>query len=361
MAAVTEKARVREVRSPDEWNSLLAKRNHPSFLQSWQWGELKRGFGWTPIRLAVSSPDGDCGGGLQVLLKTRRILPFLPPVGIAYVPRGPFGDPTAVQSRELIDAAIERASRAGTSFIRAEPAAECSPAVLAAMREAGFKPAPQYVQIRSTGYVALDRSEDEILASFKPKTRYNVRLATRRGVDIRVADNEADLDSFYRLTAVTGERDGFAVHGPTYYRAVWDELGESRRLFIASVNGEDVGALFAVICGDMATYLYGASSNRYRNTMSSYLLQWEAMLWAKQSGCATYDFWGMADPQVENDPMAGVHRFKQGFRPRLVQHTVTLDLPLRPLTYLAITRIALHMRTQLQALLSRRRGPASPV
>ena len=361
MAAVTEMAHVREVQSPDEWNSLLTSPNRPSFLQSWQWGELKRGFGWTPVRLAVSSPDGNPGGGLQMLLKTRPILPFLPPVGIAYVPRGPFGEATERQSRELIDAAVERARRCGASFIRAEPAAECSPAALAAMRDAGFKPAPQYVQIRSTGYVALDRSEDEIIASFKPKTRYNVRLAKRRGVDIRVADNEADLDSFYRLTAVTGERDGFAVHGPTYYQAVWDELGESRRLFIASVNGEDVGALFAVICGDMATYLYGASSNRYRNTMSSYLLQWKAMLWAKQNGCATYDFWGMADPEAENDPMAGVHRFKQGFRPRLVQHAVTLDLPLRPLTHLAITRIALPTRTRLQALLSRRRGPASAV
>ena len=360
MAEVTETARVREVRSLDEWSALLAGRERPSFLQSWEWGELKRRFGWTPVRLAVSSPDSR-PGGVQMLVKTRRILPILPRLGIAYVPRAPFGDATEHQFRELIDAAVKRARRAGASFIRAEPAAECSGAALAAMREAGFKPAPQYVQIRSTAYVALDRSEDDILAGFKPKTRYNVRLAMRRGVDVRVADSEADLDSFYRLTAATGRRDGFAVHGPGYYRAIWDALGESRRLFIASVNGEDVGALFAAICGDMATYLYGASSDRYRNTMSSYLLQWEAMLWARRRGCSTYDFWGMADPDAKNDPMAGVHRFKAGFRPRLVRHAGTLDLPLQASTYLAITRIALPTRTLLQGLLSRRRRPAAAV
>ena len=361
MAAVTKTACVREIRSLDEWSSLLAGRERPSFLQSWEWGELKRRFGWTPVRLAVSSPDGSPGGGVQVLVKTTRVFPILPRLGLAYAPRGPFGDATPREFRELIDAAVERASRAGASFIRVEPAAECSRAALAAMDEAGFKPAPQYVQIRSTGYVALDRSEDELLASLKPKTRYNVRLAMRRGVDVRVAGSETDLDSFYRLTAITGRRDGFAVHGQEYYRAVWDALGESGRLFIASVNGEDVGALFAVICGDMATYLYGASSNRYRNTMSNYLLQWEAMLWARRRGCSTYDFWGMADPEAENDPMAGVHRFKAGFRPRLVQHAGTLDLPLRASTYLAITRIALPMRTLLQGLLSGRRRPSPAV
>ncbi len=362
MAAVTKTARVREVRSRDEWNSLLAGRERPSFLQSWEWGELKRRFGWTPVRLAVSSPDGGSGGALQMLVKTRRILPVLPRLGLAYAPRGPFGDATTRQFRALIDAAVERAGRAGASFVRVEPAAECSPAALAAMRERGFRPAPQYVQVRSTGYVALDRSEDELIAGFKSKTRYNVRLAMRRGVDVRVADSATDLDSFYRLTAVTGLRDGFAVHGAGYYRAVWDTLGKSsRRLFIASVNGEDVGALFAVICGDMATYLYGASSDRYRNTMSNYLLQWEAMRWARRRGCSTYDFWGMADLEAENDPMAGVHRFKAGFRPCLVQHSATLDLPIRASTYLAITRIALPMRTLLQRMLSGRRRPSPAV
>ncbi len=359
MATVAEPTRVREPHSSKEWDSLLTSGDRPSFLQSWEWGELKRGFGWTPVRLAVCNSDDAPVAGAQMLIKTKRLLGISPRFGVAYIPRGPFGAATQQEFRELINVAIERASREGAAFIRVEPAADGIDAVLAAMDEASFKPAPQYVQIQSTGYVELSRTEDELLASFKPKTRYNVRLAKRRNVDVRVADNQADLESFYRLTVTTGRRDGFAVHGPGYYRAVWDTFAESkRRLLIASVNGEDVSALFAVVCGDMATYLYGASSDRYRNTMSNYLLQWEAMLWAKRQGCSTYDFWGMADPASENDPMAGVHRFKAGFRPVSVLHAGTFDLPLRPSAYLAITRIALPARTLIQGLLSGRRSPS---
>lgn len=359
MATGAEPTGVREVRSIGEWDPLLTSGERPSFLQSWEWGELKRRFGWTPVRLAYSDPDGRRVSGAQILIKTQRLLGISPRFGVAYIPRGPFGGATPEEFRELIDAAIDRASRDGASFIRIEPGGDGTEAALAAMVDTGFKPAPQNVQIQSTGYIDLGRTEEELLASFKSKTRYNVRLAMRRNVDVRVSDSKSDLESFYRLTVVTGRRDGFAVHGAGYYSAVWNTFGKSKcRLFIASVNGEDVSALFAVVCGDMATYLYGASSDRYRNTMSNYLLQWEAMLWARRNGCLTYDFWGMADPALASDPMAGVHRFKAGFRPDSVRHVGTFDLPLRPAAYLAITRIALPVRTLLQGLLSRRGSPS---
>ena len=176
-------ARVREVRSRDEWNSLLAGGERPSFLQSWEWGELKHRFGWTPVRLAVSSPGWRAPAApSRCSSRPGESCRFCRALGSPTRRVVRLADATTRQFRALIDAAVERAGRAGASFVRVEPAAECSPAALTAMRERGFRPAPQYVQVRSTGYVALDRSEDELIAGFKSKTRYNVRLcdAARR-------------------------------------------------------------------------------------------------------------------------------------------------------------------------------------
>jgi len=353
-----EHARVREVHSCDEWESLLVKEQYPSFLQSWEWGELKQKFGWNPVRLAVSTSQGDPAASVQMLIKSNRLFGISTQCGIGYIPHGPFGQGTRHAISQLLEVAIGRAKQQGAAFVRVEPVGGDTDLTLVAMGEAGFRPAPHFVQNRSTGYVELGRTEDELIASFKPKTRYNVRLSMRRKVDVRIATDSADLESFYRLTVATGHRDGFAVHSSTYYRAVWDAFGNSKRhLFIASVNGEDVSAVFVVICGTMATYLYGASSNHYRNTMSTYLLQWTAMRWAKQQGCLTYDFWGMADGAPDRDPMAGVHRFKEGFRPIAIRHAGTFDLPLNTSLYFAITRIALPTRTLIQGVISGRGGP----
>ena len=352
---------VEEIRSRREWDALLTRNDRPSFLQSWEWGEVKREFGWIPRRLALAIGDAEPTSGIQVLVKTRALLGEALRFGIAYAPRGPFGCQTSEECSLLLESAAELARHAGASFLRVEPPIESLPQVRGSLESAGYRAASQFVQIRNTAYVDLTRTEDQILAGFKSKTRYNVRLGVRRGVEVRNGVLLGDLESFYRLTVTTGVRDGFAVHGPEYYRAVWDHFGdEKRRLFLASVSGEDVAALFAVRCGKMATYLYGASSGRHRNTMPNHLLQWEAMRWAKNQNCSTYDFWGMADPNAENDPMAGVHRFKAGFQPIPVAHPGTFDLPLSLSAWVAFTRIAMPIRTWLQRRLPGRSSHAPP-
>jgi lipid II:glycine glycyltransferase (peptidoglycan interpeptide bridge formation enzyme) len=344
-----------------EWAALIAADSLPSFLQSQAWGDLKTRFGWRARRLGLVDGDGVARAGLQLLLRTMRPLPLLPGVGVAYVPRGPLGDAPPDALRELLAATIQAASRSGASFLRIEPPAHSFATLGPVLAELGFARTAQYVQIRATGLIALRPEEDEILAGFKSKTRYNIRLSERRGVELRAAAGADDLNAFHAMTVVTGARDGFAVHGSGYYAAAWEAFQpDAGRLLIATVEGEDVGALFVVRSGGVATYLYGASTGAGRRAMPNYRLQWAAMRWAREQGCHTYDLWGMIDPEITQDPMAGVHRFKQGFQPDEVLHPGAYDQPLNRLSHLALTRVLMPARAALQRIRAGRAGDASP-
>jgi peptidoglycan pentaglycine glycine transferase (the first glycine) len=177
----------------------------------------------------------------------------------------------------------------------------------------------------------------------KQKTRYNIRLAGRKGVTVREGD-EADLPAFYHLMKVTAERDGFGIHSREYYETVHRLLvpADQGRLLLAEYEGQLLAGLVATAFGQRACYMYGASSDEHRNLMPSYLLQWEAMLWARERGCRSYDLWGVPDEDEEtleaefaqrNDGLWGVYRFKRGFGGRVVRTIGAWDLVYAPLRY----------------------------
>jgi lipid II:glycine glycyltransferase (peptidoglycan interpeptide bridge formation enzyme) len=201
--------------------------------------------------------------------------------------------------------------------------------------------------------VDLSGDEEGVLAAMKPKTRYNVRLAGRKGVTVREGA-EADLPIFHRLMAVTAARDRFGVHSPAYYERAF-RLFVPRgwaRLLLAEVEGEPVAALMAFALPPRAWYFYGASGDAHREKMPNYLLQWEAMRWARSLGCTEYDLWGVPDEERERleaeftrrrDGLWGVYRFKRGFGGRLVRSIGAWDLPLRPRLYRLYT-LAVRLR-----------------
>ncbi|HHS97479.1 MAG TPA: peptidoglycan bridge formation glycyltransferase FemA/FemB family protein, partial [Chloroflexi bacterium] len=208
----------------------------------------------------------------------------------------------------------------------------------------GFVPSPlDSIQPRRTLVVDLSGTEEEVLARMKQKTRYNVRLAARKGVVVREG-TEADLPAFNRLMAITGARNRFGVHSPAYYERAF-HLFVPRgwaRLLIAEVEGEPVAALMAFALGRRSWYFYGASGDAHREKMPTYLLQWEAMRWARSLGCTEYDLWGVPDADLEQleaefthrrDGLWGVYRFKRGFGGKLVRTVGAWDRPLRPLLY----------------------------
>jgi lipid II:glycine glycyltransferase (peptidoglycan interpeptide bridge formation enzyme) len=167
----------------------------------------------------------------------------------------------------------------------------------------------------------------------KQKTRYNIRLAARKGVTIRTT---TDLDEFHGLMQVTGKRDGFGVHSREYYRRVFDLFrprGEVE-IFLAEYDGQPLGAVMVFARGRRAWYFYGASNDEERSRMPAYLLQWEAMRWAGRRGCTEYDLWGVPDEdeqaleaqfEIRRDGLWGVYRFKRGFGGRLCRAMQTWE------------------------------------
>ena len=192
----------------------------------------------------------------------------------------------------------------------------------------------------------LTPDPEELLRRMKQKTRYNIRLAARKGVTVR-AGSEADLASFYELMETTAQRDGFGIHTRAYYEAahhLFVPTGQGR-LLLAEYEGQLLAGLVVLGVGrrgGTACYMYGASSDEHRNLMPTYILQWEAMLWAKEQGHRVYDLWGVPDEDEatleagftqRNDGLWGVYRFKRGFGGRLVRTAGAWDLVYAPLRY----------------------------
>ncbi len=155
----------------------------------------------------------------------------------------------------------------------------------------------------------------------KQKTRYNIRLAIKKGVTVHSSE---DLQTFHRLMTMTGERDLFGVHSLDYYQRAYQLFRQKDNcvMLLAELDGLPLAGLMAFRHGERAWYFYGASSNEFRELMPAYLLQWEAMRWARGHGCSTYDLWGVPDEEEQvledhfltrSGDLWGVYRFKRGF------------------------------------------------
>jgi lipid II:glycine glycyltransferase (peptidoglycan interpeptide bridge formation enzyme) len=251
------------------------------------------------------------------------------------------------------------ARRRGSIFLKVEPDVALDERSTRAeldreMVDLGFRPSGR-LQPARTIVLDLDRSEEELLKAMKPKTRYNLRLAGRRGVQVRRAETIEDLRTFYRLLEVTGERDEFGIHTFPYYEQLWNTFGprggDSLLVLLADHPQEGeraagpIAGLLALRFGREAIYMYGASDNRGREHMPNYLLQWEAIKWAKEHGCSVYDFWGIPDapsdeegegevsPVNARSGLRGVYWFKKGFGGREIEYPGAYDYVYKPLLY----------------------------
>jgi peptidoglycan pentaglycine glycine transferase (the first glycine) len=219
------------------------------------------------------------------------------------------------------------------------------------LERTGWLFSQEQVQFRNTMIIDLNKPFDELLGNMKQKTRYNVRLASRKGVQVR-SGTKSDLDLLYRMYAETSLRDGFTLRDDSYYKTVWNKFIESGMAepLIAEVDGDEVAALVIFRFAQRAWYLYGMSLGVHRERMPNYLLQWEAIKYAKESGCGFYDLWGAPDEFVEGDTLWGVYRFKQGLGAEVVRYIGAWDLPLKPGLYRLYTQLA----PRLLALMRRR-------
>lgn len=349
------------------WNEMISQLPLAHALQTQEWAEVKAEYGWKPFFLAWPAegalelrsepwvPEYSPVAAALVLQRTIPIAGFAARLRVMYCPKGPVFDwyNAGLRGRVLADLKA-LARKQGAIFIKIDPdvvtgtgfpdqpEAEEDPqgrVVTGEMQLRGWRFSDEQVQFRNTVLIDLIPPEEDLLANMKQKTRYNVRLASRKGVSVRPG-SLGDLDLLYRMYAETSVRDGFVIRGKDYYHKVWStflQAGLAEPL-IAEVEGEPVAAVIIFRFAGKAWYMYGMSRQEHREKMPNYLLQWEAMRRARQVGCVSYDLWGAPDEFTASDPLWGVYRFKEGFGGQVVRHLGAWDLPTRRVFYQLYTQ-----------------------
>ncbi len=331
------------------WNTLIANLPNPHFLQTTEWAQVKAAGGWQPIYAVWTETDFQVSGqpstfNLQpstapraaalILKKTVLRGGFAAKLCILYCPKGPNFDWSDVPLRRRVLDDLQRLARQhGAIFLkldpdvvlgtgipgadddRTEPGGE---AVRADLALRGWRFSQDQLQFRNTVLIDVSPSEEDMLARMKQKTRYNVRLAAKKSVSLRVGTKE-NFSMLYQMYAETAKRDGFIIREEHYYQTVWQTFSKPSTFnlptcepLIAEVDREAVAAVFLFAFAGRAYYVYGMSRDAHREKMPTYFLQWEAMKWAKAHGCQVYDLWGAPDVFDEFDSMWGVFRFKEG-------------------------------------------------
>ncbi|RPJ36829.1 MAG: peptidoglycan bridge formation glycyltransferase FemA/FemB family protein [Chloroflexi bacterium] len=338
------------------WDEIIQDLPGAHILQTREWGQFKAATGWQMLPQVWRDDQGTVRAAAMVLRRSVLQRVFPGGLSVLYVPRGPLVDwNDAEWSKKVISDLQSLARRQKAIFIKIDPelilgtgapgTAEDRPnpageRLLEDMQRTGWRFSDEQVQFRNTVWLDLQGDEADWLARMKQKARYNLRLAQRKGVQVRVGTVE-DLPMLYHLYAETSVRDGFVIRGEKYYQTLWKafmECGLAEPL-IAEVEGEAVAAIFLFSFGGRAWYLYGMSSQAHRDRMPNYLLQWEAMRWAKGRGCTQYDLWGAPDIFDESDSMWGVFRFKEGLGGQVIRTAGAWDYPARPLLYYLYTRV----------------------
>ena len=334
--------------SPTEWNALLLTFPNAHILQTWEWGASKIRNGWTPESYIWQDETGTVEA-CAMLLRREVKLGFLT-LKVLYCPKGPTLDwqNHALRERVLNDLQ-KHAKKQNAIFLKIDPDLLLGTGVPGAederpeplgeslqseLTKRGWLFSQDQIQFRNTVFIDLTREEDEILAAMKQKTRYNVRLAARRGVVVRQG-TLADLPLLYQIYAQTAVRDDFVIRGEAYYLDLWKSFMEAGMChpLVAEVEGEAVAGLFILHFNHVARYMYGMSTEKFRELMPNHLLQWEAIRLSKDLGCESYDMWGAPDVFDESDSMWGVYRFKDGFNGITARHLGAWDFPARPLLY----------------------------
>ncbi|MCL1818089.1 MAG: peptidoglycan bridge formation glycyltransferase FemA/FemB family protein [Spirochaetaceae bacterium] len=314
----------------------------PNLLQSGFWAAFKESFGWKALSFMIHCTADDHAMDVPLFVLCR---PLAAGYTSACVPPGP-APPQPLRGRPchclaVLSKALKPYLPPKTLFIRYDvpwgttgefnfPDALCRP-----MKKAAYD-----VQPPDTVIIDLSPSCDELLAGMKPKTRYNTRLAEKKGVRVYEAGPDK-LPEWYALYQETAERDGISIHEKEYYEGVFrtaETYAGSRpkmHLLFAEAEGQTIASVIVAVFPPQSYYLYGAASNQMRNFMASHLLQWEAMKLAKNEGALSYDLFGIPPSNDPNHAMYGLYRFKTGFGGEILHRPGSYDYPFRFFTYRA--------------------------
>lgn len=345
-----------QVVNASDWNTLITSIPGASahIFQTWQWGEFKQKYGWQASAHTWKDDNGFTQAAALILQRSVSLLGIT--FQVFYVPKGPTLDwqeaplvervlhdlEKYAQDRSAIFIKIDPDVALGSGIPATEDTVEFRGglAIQAKLENRGWQFSQDQIQFRNTVMIDLALDDTTLLAAMKQKTRYNIRLAEKKGVTVR-SGGLADLDMLTGMYAETAVRDGFVIRSTDYYQALWRsflEAGVAEPL-IAEVDGQAIAAIFIFHFHGIARYIHGMSREQHRELMPNYLLQWEAIKRSRQLGCHTYDMWGAPDVFDESDPLWGVYRFKEGFNGTVLRTLGAWDFTSRPLLYKLYTTI----------------------
>lgn len=340
-----------------DWNTLITQLPNPHFLQTTEWAQVKANYAWQPMP-QVWYEGGEIVAAAMILKRTLPLGGFSARLSVLYAPKAPLMDWANDALRERVLGDLQHfAKKQGAIFIKIDPDVRLATGIpedtgeekqavghvwQQALSRRGWQYSDDQIQFRNTVLIDLTPDEDDLLMRMKSKTRYNIRLAERKGVTVRVGDSD-DWTMLYKIYAETSVRDGFAIRDENYYKTVWSTFQPSNlptcEPLIAEVDGEPVAAIFVFYFAERAYYVYGMSTTKHRNKMPTYLLQWAAMQRAKERGCTVYDLWGAPETFDESDSMWGVFRFKEGLGGEVVRTLGAWDYAPNPFWYKLYTEV----------------------
>jgi len=323
----------------EKYNKFVRSREHASALQDLNWGKVKEGE-WQ-VEAVYLEQNGNITAAMTILIRT-----FAKGVTLMYAPRGPVCDVEDISTvKKLINEVKPLARRYNAFTLKFDPEVVYDKKLEMMYKKSGFKVRnkdrhkhefiqPIYNMILRIG----GKTEEEIFKGYSEKTRYNIRVAEKKGVTVRWSRDEKDIEKFYELSEITATRDGISLRSLDYYKRMLEAYGEEHlRIYVAEHEGQALASAIALNYGGKLFYIYGASSNEKRNLMPNYLMQQTMIKWAIDTGCTEYDFGGV----FEMDKSNGLFRFKDGFckQEGVTKFVGEIDYVYNKIVYFAFVRL----------------------
>ncbi len=308
-----------KIEDKQTWNDLIGSQSHARFLQSWEWGEFQASHGRKVLRFSWNN---------ELLVQAIKMpLPF--GKNYWYIPHAPVVVPETEDAFSAVNELADELGQHGALFLRVDPISRIDPTTeeqkqKRSNRALEFVPATQPT---CTRVLDLSLSPEDLLAQMHQKTRYNIRLAKKKGVKV----SEGSIEEFIKLNRETKERDAFTTHADEYYEKMISSLPSGFvKIWQATYQSKVIASNIIISFGDTITYTHGASSNEYREAMAPYILHWEIIKQSKLQGIKYYDFWGV-NPEdktttIYKKSWEGISRFKAGFGGELICYPHSFDL-----------------------------------
>lgn len=296
---------------------------HP--LQSWDWGEFRRKTGVEVYRFGQYNKD-KLENVYQMTIHKIPKTPF----SVGYIPK------SRLPTKELLNYLKDFVKKKRIIFIKFEPNVERIKESKLVIGEYNLQESPRPLFTKYTFQIDLIPDENELLARMKSKTRYNIRLAQKKGVIVKEDNSDNSFETYLKLQKETWKRQKFYAHDEKYHRLLWQTLKSSGIAYIlnAYFHSEVLVSWMVFLFNGILYYPYGGSSNEYRNLMPSNLMLWEAIKWGKAKGAKLFDLWGALGPNPNpKDPWYGFHKFKEGYGGRLVEFIGSYDFVINPFLY----------------------------